>query len=86
MREKASNIKIDSIVLYILHEYNFNPLIILFNDYLKKKYSKKTFILIHILLKAYLTNNLYKDSIFYLFIKKYIYNHPKNMLAVYLWY
>ena len=49
----ASNVKIDSMILHILHEHNFNPLIVLFNDYLKKKYSKKAFLLIRILLKAY---------------------------------
>ena len=58
----ASNVKIDSMILHILHEYNFNPLIVLFNDYLKKKYSKKAFLLIRILLKAYVIKNIYKDK------------------------
>ena len=34
-----SDVKIDSIVLHILNEYNFTPLTILFTDYLKKKHS-----------------------------------------------
>ena len=38
-----SDVKIDSIVLHILNEYNFTPLTILFTDYLKKKTLKKTF-------------------------------------------
>ena len=81
----ASNVKIDSMVLHILYEYNFNPLIILFNDYLKK-YSKKVFLLIHILLKAYIIKNIYKNSIDYTFIKMYIYNNISKMLYLYLWY
>jgi len=82
----ASNVKIDSMILHILHEYNFSPLIILFNDYLKKKYSKKVFLLIHILLKAYIIKNIYKNSIDYTFIKMYIYNNISKMLYLYLWY
>ena len=82
----ASNVKIDSMILHILHEYNFNPLIVLFNDYLRKKYSKKAFLLIRILLKAYVIENIYKDSIHYAFIKIYIYNNISKVLYLYLWY
>ncbi len=82
----ASNVKIDSMILHILHEHNFNPLIVLFNDYLKKKYSKKAFLLIRILLKAYVIKNIYKDSIHYAFIKMYISNNISKVLYLYLWY
>lgn len=81
-----SDVKIDSIVLHILNEYNFTPLTILFTDYLKKKHSKKRFMLINFLLKAYAINNFYNDTFFYIMIKKYIYSYPNNLLKTYLWY
>ena len=37
-----SDIKIDSIILHILNEYNLTPLTVLFTDHLKKKHSKKS--------------------------------------------
>ena len=85
MDETSSNVKVDSIIFFIIHQYNFKPLVIVFNDFIRKKYSKKKFILIHFLLEAYLINNLYENTIVYKLIKNYVHKYPTHLLRLYMW-
>jgi len=85
MDETISNVKVDSIIFFIINQYNFKPLVILFNDYIKKKYSKKKYILIHFLLEAYTINNFYKNTAIYILIKHYVHKYPTHLLRNYIW-
>ena len=85
MDETISNVKVDSIIFFIIHQYNFKPLVILFNDYIKKKYSKKKFILIHFLLEAYSINNFYENTPIYAFIKHFVNKYPNLLVKTYMW-
>ena len=85
MNATISNIKIDSIILFIICKQDFKPLVILFNDYIKKKYSKKSYLLIQFLLEAYSINNIYENTPIYAFIKHFVNKYPNLLVKTYMW-
>jgi len=80
-----SNIKIDSITYHLLHKYELKPHLCLFEDFMKKKYSKKKYILVHLLLSSYQINNYFEHSPIYKILEEYIYKHQRQILHHFIW-
>ena len=85
MNKSISNVKIDSITFYIISQRQFKPLMILFDDYIKKKYSHKNYLLIHLLLRAYSIHNVYENTPLYTFIQHYVKTYPERLVQTYMW-
>ena len=85
MNSTISNLKIDSIILFIICNQDVKPLVILFNDYIKKKYSKKRYLLIKFLIEAYSINNFYENTPIYAFITYFVKNYPNLLIKTYMW-
>ena len=85
MNSTISNVKIDSIIYFIIHKQDVKPLVILFNDYIKKKYSKKRYLLIKFLIEAYSINNFYENTPIYTFIEHFVKTYPNLLIKIYMW-
>ncbi len=85
MNSIISNLKIDSIIYFIIHKQDIKPLLILFNDYIKKKYSKKKYLLIKFLIQAYSINNFYENTPIYAFITYFVKNYTSILIKTYIW-